>query len=75
MDLLGPNRFFRFYLCGFMSISYDIRLSSFAMAAALLRQSFGAFFRRLPIFLMHALSDFSDGGVRTVACASVPSRR
>jgi hypothetical protein len=64
---------FRVRWCGFMSVSSDLRLSSLAMVAALVRWSFGALARRLPVcvlqqaLLRQALPGSSDGGVKTAA--------
>jgi hypothetical protein len=63
----------RVRLCGFRSVSSDLRLSSLAMVAALVRWSFGALARRLPVCLLQqallrqALPDSGDGGARTAA--------
>jgi hypothetical protein len=59
--------------CGFRSVSSDLRLSSLAMAAALVCWSFGALARRLPICLLQqallqqALPGSGDGGMKTAA--------
>jgi hypothetical protein len=54
--------------CGFRSVSSDLRLSSLAMVAALVRWSFGALARRLPVCLLQqALPGHGDRGVRTAA--------
>jgi hypothetical protein len=64
---------FRIHLCGFRSVSFDLRLSSLALVAALVRWSFGALARRLPACLLQqallrkALPGSDDGGVRTAA--------
>jgi hypothetical protein len=64
---------FRVYWCGFMIVSSDLRLSSLAMVAALVRWSFGTLARRLPVCLLQqallrqALPDSGDGGARTAA--------
>jgi hypothetical protein len=64
-DLVG----FRVHWYDFRSVSSDLRLSSLAMVAALVRWSFGALSRRLPVCLLQqALPGSDDGGVRTAAC-------
>jgi hypothetical protein len=68
-DLFG----FGIHWCGFMSVSFDLRLSSLAMVAALVRWSFGALTRWLPVCLLQqallrqALSGSDDGEARTTA--------
>jgi hypothetical protein len=63
-DLVG----FRDRLCVFGSIFSDLRFSSSEMVAALVRWSFGALARRLPVCLLQqallrqALPDSGDGG-------------
>ena len=64
---------FRVRPCGCRSGSSDLRLSSLAMVTALVRWSFGALARRLPVCLLQqallrqALPGSSEGGVRTAA--------
>jgi hypothetical protein len=64
---------FRVRWCGFRSVSSNLRLSSLAMVAALVRWFFGALARYLPVCLLQqallrqALPGSSDGGVRTAA--------
>jgi hypothetical protein len=64
---------FRVRWCGFKSVSSDLRLSSLSMVAALVRWSFEALARRLPVCLLQqallrqALPGSGDGGVRTAA--------
>jgi hypothetical protein len=66
---------FGFGICwrGFRLVSFDLRLSSLAMVAALVCWSFGALARRLPVYLLQqallrqALLSSGDGGTRTVA--------
>jgi hypothetical protein len=59
--------------CGFRSVSFDLRLSSLAMVAALVRWSFGALARRLPTCLLQqallrqGLPGSGDGGARMAA--------
>jgi hypothetical protein len=63
-DLFG----FGIRWCGFRSVSFDLQLSSLAMVAALVRWSFGALARRLPVCLLRqALPGSGDGGARTAA--------
>ena len=64
---------FRVRWCVFRSVSSDLRLSSLAMVAALVRWSFVALARRLPVRLLQqallrqVLPGSGDGGVRTAA--------
>jgi hypothetical protein len=64
---------FRVRWCDFKSVSSDLRFSSLAMVAALVRWSFGALARRLPICLLQqallrqALPGSDDGGLRMAA--------
>ena len=57
--------------CVFSSVSFDLRLSSLAMVAALVHWSFVALARRLPVRLLQqallrqALPGSDDGGART----------
>jgi hypothetical protein len=59
--------------CGFRSFSFNLWLSSLAMVVAMVRWSFGALARRLPIYLLQqallrqALPDFGDGGAMAAA--------
>jgi hypothetical protein len=56
--------------CGFVSVSFDLPLSSVTMVVALMRWSFGALARRLPVcqaLLRQALSGFVDGWARMAA--------
>jgi hypothetical protein len=61
-------------LCGLRSVSSDLRLSSLAMVAALVRWSFGALARWLHVYLLlqtllrQKFSGSGDGGARTTAC-------
>jgi hypothetical protein len=70
-DFTGSGRFLRW--CGFRSVSSDLRFSSLAMVAALVRWSFGALARRLSVCLLQqallrqALFGSGNRGVRTVA--------
>jgi hypothetical protein len=68
-DLVG----LRDRLCGLRSVSSDLRFSSSEMVATLVRRSFGALARRLPVCLLQqallrqALPGSGDGGARTAA--------
>ena len=68
--------------CGCRSVSSDLRFSSLAMVAALVRWSFGTLARRLPVCLLQqallrqALPDSGERRARTAAARpSVRSRR
>jgi hypothetical protein len=68
--------FFSFHdrLCGFESVSSDLRFSSSVMVVVLVRWSFGALARQLPVCLLQqsllrqALLGSGDGGARTAVC-------
>jgi hypothetical protein len=64
---------FRVCWCGFRSVSFDLRLSSLATVATLVRWSFWFIARGIPVcllqqaLLLQPLLDFSDEGARTAA--------